>query len=325
MAYLTEEQKTGIMQLLESQGNPIAKKGLLDINMVRPFHAYPTPKKGNLAQEMESSDLYGFVESPKYHTNIPKGPPMGLAKEYGADPFLYVKDVEKFQPEWTPGATQEGKFNKQLADTIAHEGRHKLFNEPRFDKILDMLNASDLGGVGKDYLEEEFNRYLGLGYDEHMGLSLQDVYQNPLLYKFLKSDRPGQGRFTVDQLQDLFWKMTQAYRQETRPRAGPSAAFRRPPQVKPVTPRGGGADVMPIPPPKETYVAPPRGGGADVMPIPPPRKTYVSPARPHGNGRDRGEARDYGKTETRASSGWESSPFAKGGLVDFYRYGGFSG
>jgi len=37
----------------------------------------------------------------------------------------------------------------------------------------------------------------------------------------------------------------------------------------------------------------------------------------------RGEARDYGKTETRASSGWESSPFAKGGLVDFYRYGGF--
>ena len=38
-----------------------------------------------------------------------------------------------------------------------------------------------------------------------------------------------------------------------------------------------------------------------------------------------GEARDYGKTETRASSGWESSPFAKGGLVDFYRYGGFIG
>ena len=39
----------------------------------------------------------------------------------------------------------------------------------------------------------------------------------------------------------------------------------------------------------------------------------------------RGEARDYGKTETRASSGWESSPFEKGGLVNFYRYGGFIG
>ena len=38
-----------------------------------------------------------------------------------------------------------------------------------------------------------------------------------------------------------------------------------------------------------------------------------------------GAAPDYGKTETRASSGWESSPFAKGGLVDLYRHGGFSG
>ena len=36
-----------------------------------------------------------------------------------------------------------------------------------------------------------------------------------------------------------------------------------------------------------------------------------------------GEGRDYGKTETRASSGWQSSPFNRGGLVDFYRYGGF--
>ena len=37
----------------------------------------------------------------------------------------------------------------------------------------------------------------------------------------------------------------------------------------------------------------------------------------------RGEARDYGKTETRASSGWQSSPFNRGGIVDLYKYGGF--
>ena len=29
----------------------------------------------------------------------------------------------------------------------------------------------------------------------------------------------------------------------------------------------------------------------------------------------RGEARDFGKTETRSSSGWESSPFKEGGMV----------
>ena len=39
----------------------------------------------------------------------------------------------------------------------------------------------------------------------------------------------------------------------------------------------------------------------------------------------RGEAKDWGKTETRESSGWESSPFEKGGLVNFFKYGGFLG
>ena len=303
MAYLTEAQKTGITQLLESQGNPIVKGGLLDLDMVRPFHAYPTPEK--TTTPLANPNYYGFVETPRYHMNKPMGPPFGLAKEFGADPFLYVKDVEKFQPEWTPGATEEGKFNKQLADTIAHEGRHKLFNEPRFDKILDMLNTSDLGGVGKKYLEEEFNRYLDLVYsgkDTHQGLSRNDLYQNPLLYKFLQSDRPGQGRFTIDQLTDLFWKMTQAYRKETQPRAGPAGLGRLP---------------------KKKYITPPRGGGADVfnMPIPPSKKTYVSPARPHG-GRP---SPDKPGGFTDPGKGSYGPHKADGGLIDFYRYGGFVG
>jgi hypothetical protein len=293
MAYLTEAQKTGIMQLLESQGNPIVKGGLLDVDMVRPFSAYPTPEKGTVPLDTEG--YYGFVEEPGHYKNIPQGPPMGLAKEHGADPFIYVKDVEKFQPEWTPGATEEGKLNKIIADTIAHEGRHKLFNKPRFDKILDMLNTSDLGGVGKKYLEEEFNRYLDLVYsgkDTHLGLSLNDVYQNPLLYKFLQSDRPGQERFNVDQLTDLFWKMAKKYKKETQPKLGRPAGTRRPPRVKPVTPRGGGADVF-------------------NMPIPPPKQTYVSPARPHGNGG--GGQKGSMPTGTAGRNPWGR---AHGGLID---------
>jgi len=301
MAYLTEEQKTGITQLLESQGNPIVKGGLLDLDMVRPFRAYPTPEKGTVPLETEG--YHGFVENPDSPWNIPLGPPSGLPKKWGADPYIYVKDVEKFQPKWTPGATQEGKFNKQLADTIAHEGRHKLFNEPRFDKILDMLNTSDLGGVGKDYLEEQFIRYLGLPYDEHVGLSRNNLYQNPLLYKFLRSDRPGQGKFTTDQLQDLFWKMTQAYRKETQPRAGPAGLGRLP---------------------KKKYITPPRGGGADVfnMPIPPSKKTYVSPARPHGDGGGRPRPDKPGGFTDPGKDSYGPHK-ADGGLINFYRHGGF--
>jgi hypothetical protein len=35
----------------------------------------------------------------------------------------------------------------------------------------------------------------------------------------------------------------------------------------------------------------------------------------------RGEGRDYGHTETRASSGWRSSPFYQGGRVGFSKGG----
>ena len=270
MAYLTEAQKTGITQLLEGQENPIVGGGgLLDLDMVRPFHAYSTPEKATVP--LDTKGYYGFVENPESSKNIPLGPPSGLAKEFGANPFLYVKDVEKFQPEWTPGATEEGKLNKQLADTIAHEGRHKLFNEPRFNKILDMLNTSDLGGVGKKYLEEEFNRYLDLVYSgqgdyrkTHHPLSQDDLMQNSLTRKFLYSDRPGQGKFTQNQLLDLFWKMSQAYEKETRPRAGPRAVRRRLPKKKYVTPSGGGADIIPTPPSAPISVSVPAhisGGG----------------------------------------------------------------
>ena len=36
-----------------------------------------------------------------------------------------------------------------------------------------------------------------------------------------------------------------------------------------------------------------------------------------------GAAPDYGKTQTRSSSGWRSDPMWKGGIVNLYRYGGF--
>jgi len=68
-------------------------------------------------------------------------------------------------------------------------------------------------------------------------------------------------------------------------------------------------------PPKRPYVTPPRGGGADVMPTPPPKQTYVSPApRPHGNGggqrgSNRGGFSDPGKD---SYGPWK----AHGGLID---------
>ena len=78
-------------------------------------------------------------------------------------------------------------------------------------------------------------------------------------------------------------------------------------------------------------LSPTRMGNAEIpqMPQGSPRQQTLQAqvtAQANREARERvgrGEARDYGKTETRASSGWESSPFAQGGLINLYRYGGF--
>ena len=75
------------------------------------------------------------------------------------------------------------------------------------------------------------------------------------------------------------------------------------------------------PPPKKKYVSPPRGGGADVMPVPPSAPISVSvPAHISGagnkmgmaQGRDRGRARGRGETGQIAGS----HHFSRGGLMD---------
>ena len=118
----------------------------------------------------------------------------------------------------------------------------------------------------------------------------------------------------------------------------------RPTYVAP--PRGGGADVMPIPPPRN-YVTPPRGGGADVMPVPPvqrggdagvaeaiaaqdraEKKAAIQEAVSRQIGTSRGDGggqrgqRGSAPTGTAGRNPWGR---ADGGLIDFYRYGGFVG
>ena len=97
--------------------------------------------------------------------------------------------------------------------------------------------------------------------------------------------------------------MTRKYKQETQPRAGPSRVRRRPPRVKPVPPRGGGADVF-------------------NMPIPPSKKTYVSPARPHGDGGGRPRPDKPGGFTDPGKDSYGPHK-ADGGLINFYRHGGF--
>ena len=78
-------------------------------------------------------------------------------------------------------------------------------------------------------------------------------------------------------------------------------------------------------------LAPTRIGSAELpqMPQESPRQQTLQAqvtAQANREARERvgrGEARDYGHTQTRSSSGWRSDPMWKGGIVGLYRYGGF--
>ena len=75
------------------------------------------------------------------------------------------------------------------------------------------------------------------------------------------------------------------------------------------------------PPPKKKYVSPPRGGGADVMPVPPSAPISVPvPAHISGAGNNRGmsQRRDRGRSRRRGETGQIAGGhhFSRGGLMD---------
>jgi hypothetical protein len=246
MAYLTEAQKTGIANLLQDW--PIQKAGLIDYDMIRPLRTYEippaikqdfyTPTEEEYGGEyVVEPGLKGLTEHPSISTRvIPKGPPSGLYKERGANPFPYVLDLEKFQPEWTPGATEEGELNKQIAETIGHERRHQILADN--PELLEDLDITALGN-NPDIVQEEYNMWLDM-VAGGKGLSESDIYQNRALSRYLFMKRPGEGKFGLSGLEDLFNKMTRKYRKHMKsvePKAGPPAGQ---PSIPPSQQEGGG-------------------------------------------------------------------------------------
>ena len=243
MAYLTEAQKTGIANLLQDW--PIQKAGLIDYDMIRPLRTYEippaikqdfyTPTEEEYGGEyVVEPGLKGLTEHPSISTRvIPKGPPSGLYKERGANPFPYVLDLEKFQPEWTPGATEEGELNKQIAETIGHERRHQILADN--PELSEDLNITALGN-NPDIVQEEYNMWLDM-VAGGKGLSRSDIYQNRALSRYLFMKRPGEGKFGLSGLEDLFNKMTRKYRKHIAPKPGPQAGR---PSIPPSPQEGGG-------------------------------------------------------------------------------------
>ena len=237
---------------------------------------------------------------------------------------VYIDDLDKLKMAVGPGAeqTKQGNINKELASTIAHEFRHTMFDDPKYQGIIQAAYDKFGGDIDYHTVNEMINRAADVQLMPESWLQgtlddYQDEYNEMLIdpESWIENERRMDRRVPNWKKSELLARKMPAHltRMNTTKKFNRAATnffnkvrrekLKRPTQIN-IQKRKMG---MP-----EHLTAP-------------PKRTYTPPPGPHGNGRDRGGARDYGKTETRASSGWESSPFAKGGLVDFYRYGGFSG
>jgi len=236
MVTLTELQKQGIGDLIQDW--PI--EPLIDYNRVRSMKDY----YGSIPYD---EDTGGFVLNPGSSVADPsKGPPLGLSRAYGTDPFIYIRDLEKFQPEWTPGATQEGQFNELLAQEIGHEARHHEFIEN--PELLEDLNIPALEGKGHA-AHESYNLYLDAAAREDKKMNMDREF-----YKFITSQKkPGEGAFGLHGLYDLFTNMKTKYMKHVTPRSGPQA-----PRGPSIRPGGGGR------PPSGADLSP--GGGYGQSP-----------------------------------------------------------
>ena len=173
-------------------------------------------------------------------------------------------------------------------------------DNPEFDisKLDQSLYQGFLINNYHDALLDQVSEGLYSGYE-------QDPYYKPKWAEGFNA--PGEVRRGYFGLRDLFDRSALKYKNI----------------LKNYGPRGLSGRVAGRRSPKKTYVAPPRGGGADVMPTPPPKRTYVPPARPHGNGGGRRPDKPGGFTDP--GKGSYGPHKADGGLINFYRYGGFIG
>ena len=252
MATLTELQKQGIYNLLEDW--PIGDA--IDYDRIQPISTYePPPNLGAWEESLLSnSGLRGFVHNPGTYNFPPPGNPSGIGKEYGADPGIYVRNIDQFPPEWTPGATEEGRINRDLADVVGHEGRHIYFEKhPELYKDIEVTAL----GNNRNVAGEEYNRWLDM-VAGGSGLSIQDLYQNRTLAHYMDMKRPGEGRLGVHGLENIFRKAAKKYKRHRvddrnrkfvemlkNRRAGPPAARPTPTYVSPARPHGDDRGSMP--------------------------------------------------------------------------------
>jgi len=236
---------------------------------------------------------------------------------------VYIRDLDKLKMAVGPGAeqTKQGNINKEIASTIAHEFRHTMFDDPKYQGIIEAAYNKFGGKIPYPEINEMITRAAEAQLipgdwdwaEFDIPESLED-YQKE--YNWLQQQWTGRPEhLTPINTTKQFHQSAREFFEKVR-----RQKLKRPTQTNIQKRKIGMPEhLTTYTPPKKPYVTPPRGGGADIIQTPPPKKTYVSPARPHsadppsGGGGQRGSNRGGFSDPGKGSYGpWK----ADGGLID---------
>ena len=214
---------------------------------------------------------------------------------------VYVKDLDKLKMAVGPGAEQakQGAINKELASTLSHEFRHNLFDQPEYSGIIDDLYNQFGGSVSRFNLEEYLNRAADVQLDPESWLqSTLDSFQKRYNWDQRWTGRPE--HLSPINTTKRFNQAAKRFFEKVR-----REKLKRPTQINIQKQKIG------MPEHLTTYT--------------PPKKKYVPPARPHGDGGGGSPRPDKPGGFTDPGKGSYGPHKADGGLINFYRYGGFIG
>ena len=251
---------------------------------------------------------------------------------------VYVKGLDKLKRAVGPLAeqTKQGNINKQIATTIAHEYRHNMFDDPKYSGIIDA--AYDRfggweGNISRYDLEEYITRAADVQLDpENWKQSTLDAYEDE--YNEMLTDPESwieneelYGRYVPDwKKKELLARKMPAHltRMNTTKKFNQAARdfFEKVRREKLKRPTQINIQKQAIGMPEHLTQTPRQR----------PKQTYVSPARPHGDGGDR-PARPYGGRPRPDKPGGFTDPGkgsygphkADGGLINYFKYGGYLG
>jgi len=190
-----------------AQRADLSSRGIMDTSAAN--QDFKFDKSAMLKQYLEGDplrDVYNldpslikqYAQDPEQGLSHQKGT-LGYTYPYGQDEALYIRDIDKFQPKWTPGATQEGQLNKQIGETIGHEARHQLLaDNPEFeeninDEMFRTINEERAQTDNyKKFFDPDYEKRGDVDKHELLNRMLDfQAYNDPSIYRDIYQDMHG--------------------------------------------------------------------------------------------------------------------------------------